>query len=238
MTEPRICPTCKAEIPSDAPPGVCPFCALRAGYRREPTSRPGSDTSGTPPLSPEELSRRLPELEDFSLIGPGGMDTVYRASTGARAAGRREGDPRPSPRARRVSRTIRSRSAYSGTAGPSEHRQGLRFRAARGPLLFDHGAGRWRHAAPGDRRRRHRAEGGAVAGASDLRGAAVRARPGNRPPRHQARQHPARSTGRSSMSSSRPTGSGSRAASSRSAIAPSGELPLAVWRSAASRLAA
>ena len=79
MTEPRICPTCKAEIPADAPPGVCPLCALRAGYRREPTTRPGSDASGTPPLSPEELSRRLPELEDFSLIGPGGMGTVYRA---------------------------------------------------------------------------------------------------------------------------------------------------------------
>ena len=79
MTEPRICPTCKAEIPADAPPGVCPLCALRAGYRREPTTRLGSDASGTPPLSPEELSRRLPELEDFSLIGPGGMGTVYRA---------------------------------------------------------------------------------------------------------------------------------------------------------------
>ncbi len=79
MTEPPICPTCKTEIPTDAPPGVCPFCALRAGYRREPTTRPGPDASHTPPLSPEELSRRLPELEDFSLIGPGGMGTVYRA---------------------------------------------------------------------------------------------------------------------------------------------------------------
>ncbi len=79
MTEPRMCPTCKAEIPPDAPPGVCPFCALRAGYRQEPTTRPGPDASHTPPLSPEELSRRLPELEDFSLIGPGGMGTVYRA---------------------------------------------------------------------------------------------------------------------------------------------------------------
>ena len=79
MTEPKICPTCKTKIPADAPPGVCPFCALRAGYRREPTTLPGSGASEATRLSPEELSRRLPELEEFSLIGPGGMGTVYRA---------------------------------------------------------------------------------------------------------------------------------------------------------------
>ena len=30
-------------------------------------------------MSPEELSRRLPELDGFELIGPGGMGTVYKA---------------------------------------------------------------------------------------------------------------------------------------------------------------
>ena len=40
MTQPRICPECKAEIPVDAPPGVCPYCALRAGLRWEDETRP------------------------------------------------------------------------------------------------------------------------------------------------------------------------------------------------------
>ena len=75
MTQPRICPECNAEIPADAPPGVCPYCALRAGLRWEDAG-PGEPRT---PLTPEEVSRRLPDLEGFELIGPGGMGTVYKA---------------------------------------------------------------------------------------------------------------------------------------------------------------
>ncbi len=77
MTTPRTCPECHAEIPPDAPPGVCPYCALRAGLRPE-TSAGSAREPGAPP-SPEELRRRLPDLDDFELVGPGGMGTVYRA---------------------------------------------------------------------------------------------------------------------------------------------------------------
>ncbi len=77
MTNPRTCPECHAEIPPDAPPGVCPHCALRAGLRPETSAEPVRGP-GAPP-SPEELRRRLPDLDDFELIGPGGMGTVYRA---------------------------------------------------------------------------------------------------------------------------------------------------------------
>ena len=80
MTNPRTCPECHAEIPADAPPGVCPYCALRAGLRWEASTESNRQRGrGTPP-SPEELGRRLPDLDDFELIGPGGMGTVYKAT--------------------------------------------------------------------------------------------------------------------------------------------------------------
>ncbi len=82
MSQPRICPNCRAAVPADAPEGVCPACALRAGFDID--EGPDSPTQVAPapssqPLPVEELARRLPELEQFELIGQGGMGTVYRA---------------------------------------------------------------------------------------------------------------------------------------------------------------
>ena len=78
MTQ-RNCPECHAEIPADAPPGVCPYCALRAGLRWGAATEADRRRGRAAPLPPEELGRRLPDLDDFELIGPGGMGTVYRA---------------------------------------------------------------------------------------------------------------------------------------------------------------
>ena len=82
MSEQRICPNCQSAVPSDAPEGVCPACALRAGFDLGDGSDSPTRTSpvrDAPPLPAEELARRLPELERFELIGQGGMGAVYRA---------------------------------------------------------------------------------------------------------------------------------------------------------------
>jgi Protein kinase domain len=78
----RVCPNCQATVPVDAPEGVCPACALRAGLdenvtRDSPTRTLSPDQSQ--PIDPELLAERLTELEDFELIGRGGMGAVYRA---------------------------------------------------------------------------------------------------------------------------------------------------------------
>ena len=79
MSQTRICPNCKAEVPADAPAGVCPYCALRAGLGSDSATRSARGWGRPRSLPPEQLSGLLPELEGFELIGSGGMGTVYRA---------------------------------------------------------------------------------------------------------------------------------------------------------------
>ena len=81
MNQPRICPNCRSAVPADAPQGVCPACALRAGFvtGEGPDSPTRMTVRRSEPLPADELARRLPELERFELIGQGGMGAVYRA---------------------------------------------------------------------------------------------------------------------------------------------------------------
>ncbi len=78
----RNCPNCQTPVPADAPGGVCPACALRAGFNGESISDAPTlvmTPNGPESLSAEILAERLPELDAFEPIGRGGMGSVYRA---------------------------------------------------------------------------------------------------------------------------------------------------------------
>ncbi len=92
MKQERTCTNCHAPLPTDAPAGVCPACALRVGLAEASDPLPSeldslaaaAPTLTAPshlsaPRSAEEVAALLPELEDFALIGSGGMGAVYRA---------------------------------------------------------------------------------------------------------------------------------------------------------------
>lgn len=75
--EPR-CPRCGTPLELGRPHGLCPKCALGAGFPSNPPDSGGtSKVTDPPPVA--ELAAHFPQLEVQELIGRGGMGWVYVA---------------------------------------------------------------------------------------------------------------------------------------------------------------
>lgn len=80
MNETKKCPKCEAELPADAPEGLCPACLMQNGVESEAeTMASGSGPDSGPAEITPSIARLFPNLEMLECLGQGGMGVVYKA---------------------------------------------------------------------------------------------------------------------------------------------------------------
>ena len=162
MAERERCPNCGAEMPVNAPQGLCPACLLQQGMESDGTEPPSS----TPPSAPDPAATKTykpgvnPDDSEIAVEARrhAALLRRLRADQGA-GPGRHGGclqgppdQPEPSrrvevaqvrhPGQRRRPAAVPERGRGGRPPGPSAHRADLRGGRARGPPVLQHEAGR------------------------------------------------------------------------------------------------
>jgi tRNA A-37 threonylcarbamoyl transferase component Bud32 len=82
----ELCPNCGADLPCNAPHGLCPKCLLQEALSAPDDATPPKSPATTGPYagtgaipSAAELGQYFPQLEIMGLLGQGGMGAVYKA---------------------------------------------------------------------------------------------------------------------------------------------------------------
>ena len=81
-SETNLCPSCRNEIPPNAPDGLCPRCVLKGAADDFTTAAASARSTARLFMEPptlEEIQHAFPQLDILELVGSGGMGAVFKA---------------------------------------------------------------------------------------------------------------------------------------------------------------